>query len=74
MVYPGGVLTITARDLPGGVAYRDGRWRKVGQGISRFFGMGGAFLGNPTADAAADVQAVRDRLGKMTWKSTSMRW
>lgn len=62
LVYPGGVLTITARELPGGVAYRDGRWRKVGQGLSRFFGMGGAFLGNPTTDAAADVKAVRDRL------------
>ena len=42
--------------------YRDGRWRKVGQGISRFFGMGGSFLGNPTADAAADVHAVNDFL------------
>jgi hypothetical protein len=40
LVHPGGVLAITARDLPGGVTYRDGRWRKVGQGISRFFGMG----------------------------------
>jgi hypothetical protein len=59
LVHPGGVLTISARDLPGGVAYRDGRWRKVGQGISRFFGMGGAFLGNPTADAAADIEAVK---------------
>jgi hypothetical protein len=58
LVHPGGVLTITARDLPGGVAYRDGRWRKVGQGISRFFGMGGAFLGNPTSDTAADIDAV----------------
>ena len=58
LVHPGGVLAITARELPGGVAYRDGRWRKVGQGLSRLFGMGGAFLGNPSADAAADVQAL----------------
>ncbi len=62
LVYPGGVLTITARELPGGVAFRDGRWRKVGQGLSRFFGMGGAFLGNPTGDAEADVRAVRQLL------------
>ena len=68
LVHPGGVLAITARELPGGVAYRDGRWRKVGQGLSRFFGMGGAFLGNPTADSAADVQALQELLGneKMT--------
>ncbi len=62
LVHPGGVLTISARELPGGVAFKDGRWKKVGQGLSRFFGMGGAFLGNPTADAASDVQAVEDLL------------
>jgi hypothetical protein len=62
LVHPGGILTITARELPGGVAYRDGRWRKVGQGLSRFFGMGGAFLGNPTADTAADIQTVNELL------------
>jgi hypothetical protein len=59
LVHPGGVLTITARELPGGVKYRDGRWRKVSQGLSRLFGMGGAFLGNPTSDAEADVAAVQ---------------
>ena len=69
LVHPGGVLTITARDLPGGVAYRDGRWRKVGQGISRFFGMGGAFLGNPTADTAADIDAVNALLAAEQSKS-----
>jgi hypothetical protein len=58
LVYPGGVLTITARELPGGVSFRDGRWRKINQGLSRFFGMGGAFLGNPSADATNDVKAV----------------
>jgi hypothetical protein len=64
LVHPGGVLTITARDLPGGVAYRDGRWRKVGQGITRFFGMGGAFLGNPTTDAASDIDALNQLLAQ----------
>ncbi len=62
LVHPGGILAITARELPGGVAYRDGRWRKVGQGLSRFFGMGGAFLGNPAADTAADIQALDELL------------
>src|SRR5215210_8994348 len=64
LVHPGGVLVITARDLAGGVAYRDGRWRKVGQGISRFFGMGGAFLGNPTTDTAADIGALNELLAQ----------
>jgi hypothetical protein len=64
LVHPGGILSITARELTGGVAYRDGRWRKVGQGISRFFGMGGAFLGNPTADTGADIQAIDELLAQ----------
>lgn len=64
LVYPGGVLAIVARELPGGVAYQDGRWRKVGQGLTRFFGMGGAFLGNPTSDAAADVGALNSLLAQ----------
>lgn len=64
LVYPGGVLGIVARELPGGVAYKDERWRKVGQGLSRFFGMGGAFLGNPTNDAANDVAALNAMLAE----------
>jgi hypothetical protein len=58
LVHPGGVLAIVARDLPGTVAYDNGRWRKVGQGLSRLFGMGGAFLGNPSKDAEADIEAL----------------
>lgn len=66
LVYPGGILAITTRELPGQVAYQNGRWRKIGQGLTRFFGMGGAFLGNPTSDAAADVQALNQRLADET--------
>jgi hypothetical protein len=58
LVYPGGVLAIEAREVPGTVAYSNGRWRKVGQGLTRFFGMGGPFLGNPSSDAAKDVEAL----------------
>jgi hypothetical protein len=58
LVHPGGVLAIVARELPGGVTYENGRWRKVGQGLSRLFGMGGAFLGNPSNDATADIAAL----------------
>lgn len=65
LVYPGGVIGIVARDLPGKVAYEQGRWRKVGQGISRFLGMGGAFLGNPTQDAASDTAALNQLLGDL---------
>ena len=58
LIHPGGVLAIVARDLPGTVAHVNGRWRKVGQGLSRFIGLGGAFLGNPSKDAETDVEAL----------------
>ena len=62
LIYPGGVLSITAKEVAGEVSYRNGRWRKVGQGLSRFFGMGGPQLGNPTAEAGADVQTLESTL------------
>jgi hypothetical protein len=62
LIYPGGVLAITAKEVPGEVAYRDGRWRKVGRGIGRFFGMGGPQVGNPTGEAGANVQAIESIL------------
>ncbi len=58
LVHPGGILTLTVRDTPGTVEFRNGRWRKTGGGFSRLFGLGGPQLGNPTAEASADVAAV----------------
>lgn len=65
LVYPGGALAITARELPGTIGYENGRWRKIGQGITRFLGMGGAFLGNPTSDAEADVGALNTLMSEL---------
>jgi hypothetical protein len=48
--------------LPGTIGYQNGRWRKIGQGITRFLGMGGAFLGNPSSDAEADVSALSEMM------------
>ncbi len=62
LVHPGGVLALTARELPGRVQLKRGRWRKLGGGLGRLFGMGGPQLGNPTADADSDTAALRDYL------------
>ena len=66
LVYPGGVLGIVAREVPGGVKYEKGKWRKVSQGISRLFGMGGAQLGNPDGDAAKDTAALNTMLEQVS--------
>jgi hypothetical protein len=64
LLHPGGIETFTARELAGTVAYQNGRWRKRGAGIGRFFGMGGPQLGNPAADAQADLNAVNGLLNE----------
>lgn len=51
LIYPGGLLVITTRDVPGKVIVEDNRWRRVGGRIWMFFGLGGPQLGNPTADS-----------------------
>lgn len=58
LVHPGGLLVLTARELPGNVSVTDRRWRKKGVGFMRFFAMSGPQLGNPTADLEADVEAL----------------
>ncbi len=71
LVYPGGVMAVVARELPGGVGYENGRWRKIGQGLSRFFGMGGAFLGNPSNDATNDTAALNAMLESVDLEPTA---
>jgi len=58
LLHPGGVEALTVRELAGTIDYQNGRWRRKGAGIGRFFGMGGPQLGNPSADAQADLNAL----------------
>lgn len=58
LVHPGGLLVLTARELPGKVTVNDRRWRKRGVGFMRFFAMSGPQLGNPTADLETDVETL----------------
>jgi hypothetical protein len=62
LVTPGGLLEITARELPGKVSVKDKRWRKTGGGFTRFFAMSGPQLGNPSADLEQDVEALETML------------
>jgi Nuclease-related domain len=58
LVHPGGVLVLTARELPGVVYGRGNKWRKRGVGISRFFSFSGPQLGNPSSDTDRAIAAV----------------
>ena len=61
LIHPGGVLVMTARDVPGRVVGNGNRWRRKGAGLMRLFGLSGPQLGNPsfdTAKAISDVETV----------------
>ncbi len=62
LLHPGGVLVITARELPGRIVARKGRWRKKGVGIGRLFGMSGPQLGNPVYETTQSIATVEAHL------------
>jgi hypothetical protein len=62
VVYPGGVVVITARDVPGQITCQGNRWRRKGIGITRMFGMSGPQLGNPTFETDTSIALVEQRM------------
>ncbi|MCC6791705.1 MAG: NERD domain-containing protein [Thermomicrobiales bacterium] len=62
LIYPGGLLVMTARDVPGTVIGRKNRWRRSGLGIMRMFGMSGPQLGNPVYETEQSITAIESTL------------
>jgi hypothetical protein len=62
LIFPGGLLVITAKDVPGTVVGRGTRWRRRGGGMFRLFGMSGPQLGNPTGETDQAILAVETAL------------
>lgn len=58
LLHPGGLLVLTARDLPGVVTGEGRGWRKKSGGFLRFFSFSGPQLGNPSGDSDKGVAAV----------------
>jgi hypothetical protein len=64
LIYPGGVLVITTRDLPGRIQARGNRWKRKGVGALRLFGLSGPQLGNPSFDLERSLAALDKRLAE----------
>jgi hypothetical protein len=62
LIYPGGMLVMTARDVPGEISVNGSRWRRKGIGFTRMFGLSGPQLGNPTYETEQAIKLVEDRL------------
>jgi Nuclease-related domain len=62
LIYPGGLLVLTARDVPGVIVANGSRWRRKNTGLLRMFGMSGPQLGNPSYENEESIALVREKL------------
>lgn len=60
--HPGGLLSITLREMDGTVVERGARWSRKGMGLRRIFSFSGPQLGNPSMDTAAGIKEVESYL------------
>lgn len=59
LVYPGGVVVMTARELDGKVSQVRSSWKKTGGLFRRLFSFSGPQLGNPSFDTDTNVKKVQ---------------
>jgi hypothetical protein len=62
LIYPGGVLVMTARELDGKVSQVRSSWKKTGGLFRRLFSFSGPQLGNPSFETDASMQRVQTLL------------
>lgn len=59
LVWPGGLLNITTRELPGRIVVKGNRWRRLDRFILRLLTFGGPPLGNPTVECRRQIETLR---------------
>lgn len=59
LVFPGGLLVITTRELAGGVHVENNRWKRTTGRFLAVLTFGGPSLGNPTTECNAQQEALR---------------
>ncbi|MGA7670681.1 MAG: nuclease-related domain-containing protein [Nitrolancea sp.] len=62
LVYPGGLVVITTREVQGRISVDGNKWRKPGGRILSFIGMAGPQIGNPTMENERDQDLLRSIL------------
>jgi hypothetical protein len=64
LVYPGGMVVITTREVQGRVTVDENKWHRTGGRIWALIGMSGPQLGNPTFDNERDQDVLRSILAQ----------
>ena len=55
LIYPGGALVLTAKEIDGKISVNKNRWRRKSSGLRRLFSFSGPQLGNPGQETDAAV-------------------
>lgn len=64
LVWPGGLLVITTREMAGHIQVQGTRWRRLDSRLIRIFTFGGPPLGNPTVECQRQQEALREFLSQ----------
>jgi len=59
LIWPGGILNITTRELAGRIVVKGTRWRRLDRFLIRLLTFGGPPLGNPTVECQRQVEALQ---------------
>lgn len=59
LIWPGGILNITTRELAGRIVVKGMRWRRLDRFLIRLLTFGGPPLGNPTVECQRQVEALQ---------------
>lgn len=64
LIYPGGALVLTAKEIDGEVSVKGNRWRRKSRGLRRFLSFSGPQLGNPGMETDTAVAKTEGFLEK----------
>lgn len=64
LVYPGGVMVLTAKEIDGKISQRRQSWRKAGGAFRRMFSFSGPQLGNPSFETENAIKRVEGFLAE----------
>jgi hypothetical protein len=64
LIYPGGALVLTAKEIDGEISVKGNRWRRKSRGLRRLFSFSGPQLGNPGQETDSAVAGLETFLEK----------
>jgi hypothetical protein len=64
LIYPGGALVLTAKEIDGEISVKGNRWRRKSRGLRRLFSFSGPQLGNPGQETDSAVATLETFLEK----------